>query len=163
MSFTSIILLLTALATALITGLLYSYSVSVNPGLAKMNDAGYLTAMQHINKAILNPLFFLSFFGTLLLLPLSCYLNYQPSSVKFYLLLGAAVVYTVGMIGVTIFGNIPLNNMLEKYDVANASPAQLTAMRSAFETKWNMFHTIRTVASFISLVLVLIACIRQNN
>ena len=86
MTTTNIILTIAATTTALIAGLLYAYSCSVNIGLGRLADAEYISAMQSINKAIQNPLFFISFMGTLLLLPLCTYLNYgQPLSNRFWL------------------------------------------------------------------------------
>src|SRR5206468_9628718 len=86
MTFANIILLATATTTALIAGLFYAYSCSVNAGLGKLSDAAYLAAMQSINREILNPLFFMSFMGTLLLLPVCTWVHYsKPVSLRFYL------------------------------------------------------------------------------
>ena len=57
MTTTNIILTIAATTTALIAGLLYAYSCSVNIGLGRLADAEYISAMQSINKAIQNPLF----------------------------------------------------------------------------------------------------------
>jgi len=54
----NITLVITTTTTSLIAGLFYAYSCSVNPGLRRLADKEYLTAMQSINKAILNPVFF---------------------------------------------------------------------------------------------------------
>ena len=35
--------------------------------------------------------------------------------------------------------------------------------RSKFEGSWNRFHTVRTIASIISLVLVIIACLNNQS
>jgi uncharacterized membrane protein len=156
---TVIILVLTALTTALITGLFYAYSCSINPGLGKLSDAEYISAMQSINKAILNPLFFLSFMGTLFLLPLSAYLNYHSSS--FLFLIAAALVYIIGTFGVTIFGNVPLNNALEGFNLQSASAEAVANARAKFEGPWNRLHSIRTFASVVALVLVIVALIRR--
>lgn len=159
-NFQNISLFLAALATALAAGLFYSYSCSVNPGLARLGDREYLMAMQHINRAILNPVFCASFLGALVLLPLSAWLNYTtPVPVRFWLLAGAAVVYAVGLCGVTMFGNVPLNEMLDGFAIENASAADLAAKRLAFEGSWNSWHLIRTVSGVMSLALILAACI----
>ncbi len=121
-TFTNIVLIITAATTSLIAGLFYAYTCSVNLGLGRLSDKEYPTAMQSINKAILNPLFFITFFGTALLLPLSAYLQHsQPTSNRFVFLLIAAIVYLIGVIAMTIFGNVPLNNSLEAFDLKSAS------------------------------------------
>ncbi|MET3535054.1 anthrone oxygenase family protein [Chryseobacterium limigenitum] len=70
---TTILLIVTAVLTALIAGLFYAYSCSVVLGLGKLSDTEYLKAMQSINREILNPVFFVSFMGTAVLLPISTF------------------------------------------------------------------------------------------
>lgn len=155
-----LIFLLTALCTALISGLFYAYSCSVNIGLGQLRDNEYLRAMQAINSAIQNPLFFLSFMGTLILLSLNAWIDYQGKLTPgFILMLAAAIIYLVGVFGVTIFGNVPLNDSLATFDIGHATEAQLAAFRSQFEKPWLFYHNIRTVLSIVCLVLVLINCL----
>jgi uncharacterized membrane protein len=159
MTIASIILIITATTTALIAGLFYAYSCSVNLGLGRLSDAGYIAAMQSINKAILNPLFFTSFMGTLLLLPLCTFLHYgQPATVRFWILLAATLIYVIGTFGVTILGNVPLNDALAKFNMQSASIEDISRQRIKFEGPWNKLHTIRTIAGIICLILVIIAC-----
>ncbi|GAB2560531.1 anthrone oxygenase family protein [Spirosoma areae] len=156
----NIILTSAATTTALMAGLFYAYSCSVNPGLHRLPDAAYLAAMQSINRAILNPVFFIGFLGTALLLPLSVWVHYgQPVSVRFWLLLGATVVYVGGVLGVTMLGNVPLNEALDAFDLQTASVAGITTQRTAFEVPWNKLNTVRTVASVVALILVIAACL----
>lgn len=154
----NLFLLTSALASGLIAGLFYSYSCSVNPGLGALSDANYLAAMQSINRAILNPVFFFSFMGTLLLLPLSTYQHFGMGS-RFHLLLAATLVYAIGTFGVTMVGNVPLNEALDKVNLSGASAQDLAAHRLKFEVSWNRLHMIRTYASVGSFLLVLLACL----
>jgi uncharacterized membrane protein len=164
MTTTNIILAITTTTTALIAGLLYAYSCSINIGLGRLSDSEYISAMQSINKAIQNPLFFISFIGTLLLLPMSTYLHFtQPITMRFWLLLSASIVYIVGVIGVTFFGNIPLNNALNLFDIKSANLAEINKQRLDFEGAWNNFHTIRTCASVVALVLTILACLHHEK
>ena len=152
--FLKILLLATGLVTALITGLFYSYSCSVNPWLKKLSDIEYLRAMQSINRAILNPVFFMSFIGTLLLLPASAWMIYrnEGGSPSFYVMVTAALIYGIGVFGITIFGNIPLNDALDKFDTRTAQNSEIEFQRNKFETSWNRFHFIRTIACILSLL-----------
>jgi len=160
MSFTNIVLVLAGTATALMAGLFYAWSCSVNLGLARLSDEGYLTAMQEINRAILNPVFFAGFFGALVLLPLSAYLHYgQPVQVKFWLLVAAALCYIIGTFGVTIFGNVPLNNALDVFDLKSATAEAMRMHRDSFEATWNSLNTIRAVMATLAIALVIIACL----
>lgn len=153
-----------ATTTALMAGLFYAYSCSVNPGLNRLSDAEYVAVMQAINRAILNPVFFAGFLGTLILLPLSTYVYAgQPASGRFWLLLSASALYVVGVFGITIFGNIPLNEALNSFALQTASPEEITAQRTAFEIPWNRLNMLRTVASVLALVLVIAACLSPKT
>ncbi len=164
MTFPTIVLIVTGTTTGLIAGLFYAYSCSINLGLGRLPDEAYLTAMQSINKAILNPVFFISFTGTLILLPVCTYLHYrQPGSPKFILLLIATTLYLAGVFGVTIFGNVPLNENLARFDFSVASIEEISRERINFEKPWNRLHQIRTFASVITLVIVIIACVSEST
>lgn len=159
-----IVLLSTAFLTALITGLFYAYSCSVNIGLGRLSDTEYLRAMQSINRAILNPWFFLSFMGTLVMMPLCTWLFYKngAGTASFYFLLSASLIYIIGVFGVTVFGNVPLNESLDKFEIGAATLQEIKARRMDFEIPWNKFHFIRTIANVTSLLLLLIAIINDK-
>lgn len=161
---TNIILVITATTTALIAGLFYAWSCSVNVGLARLSNAAYLSAMQATNKAILNPVFFISFLGTAVLLPLSTSLHYdQHMSMRFLFLLAATLSYLTGGLGVTVFGNIPLNNALDAFNLQTASEKAIAAQRAEFERPWNNLNTIRTISSTLAIMLVIIACLSPHK
>lgn len=156
-----IVLLSGSFFTALIAGLFYSYSCSVNIGLGRLSDDAYLRAMQSINRAILNPWFFASFMGTLILLPLCAWMLYkhEAGSPAFYLVLFAALIYVIGVFGVTMFGNVRLNEALDKFDIGSAALSELKAQRIKFEKPWNNLNLIRTIGSLVSLLLTLAAMV----
>ncbi len=152
------LLLITGVTAALMAGLFYAYSCSVNPGLGRLPDAAYLAAMQSINRAILNPVFFVGFMGPVLLLPLSTWLLFregvQPAG---WWLLAATVTYLLGVFGVTAAGNVPLNNALDKVSLDDS--AALAAHRARFERPWNRLNTVRTLCAVATVTLVIIACL----
>jgi len=159
-----ILLLVTAITTALIAGLFYAWTCSVTTGLALLPDSEYISAMQSLNRAILNPLFFASFFGTTILLPVSTYMQYeQPLPSGFWYLLAATVIYLLGVLGVTMIGNVPLNNALDSFNISTSSVEEIATRRHTFELNWNRLNTIRTIASIISLVLVLLTCMNRTG
>jgi len=158
LNFQNTICLLTCITTGLMSGLFFSYSTSVSPGLKNISDTACLASMQSINRAILNPVFFFVFFGALLFLPLNGYLQFEkPMKVSSGLFFAAAIVYIIGAFGVTVLGNIPLNNTLDKFNLSNASADGMRSMRNLFETRWNNLNLIRTVASTISFSLLILA------
>lgn len=158
----TVLLIITAVLTALIAGLFYAYSCSVVLGLGKLSDAEYLKAMQNINREILNPVFFMSFMGTAILLPVSTFL-FRGEQPAFIFLLIATFVYLIGVFGVTIVGNVPMNNLLDQFDISTSTAEAVKQMRENFENRWNFLNNIRTVFSVISILLVVCACIWNKN
>ena len=151
---------ITVLLTGLLAGLFYGYDCSVTKGLENISNVAYLEAFQAINKAIQNAYFFMSFMGCLFILPITTWLSYKTfSATTFYLLLVATLVYTIGVFGITIFGNIPLNEQLAKISISSATESELSILRNAFERPWNFYHKIRTVASIICFCLTIISII----
>lgn len=152
------------LAAGLMAGLFYAYSCSVNPGLHRLPDAGYLAAMQSINRAILNPVFLSVFLGTALLLPLATWASYGTgTNPRFWLMLAAAVCYGVGTFGITMGGNVPLNEALDAFPLDNATAGQLAEYRTRFEMPWNRLHTIRTVAAVLAFGLAVAGCLVDSK
>jgi uncharacterized membrane protein len=155
-TFSNTVLFITTILTALMAGLFYSWSVSVMPGLARISDRAFIEAMQAMNRAILNPLFFIAFMGCVFLLPASAWLSF--GRLRFAFVIAATVVYLVGVFGVTAAGNVPLNESLDKFRLEGATSEALSAFRSHFEASWNRFNQVRTVAAFVVLLLMVAAC-----
>ena len=157
MVFENIILVLAGTLTALVTGLFYGYSVSVNGGLHRLNDSEYVKAMQSINVVIQNPLFFVSFIGPVILLPLAAFLQRDANPMQFALLLASSVIYIAGSFGLTMVGNVPLNERLAKFNASKSSGNEIAQARAGFEKPWNRLHAIRTIASIAASVLIFVA------
>ena len=149
--------------TGLIAGLFYSYSCSVNLGLSKLSDVEYLKAMKSINKEILNPWFFLSFLGSLVVIPLSTWLYYQrnPPDASFYLLFGASIAYIIGVFGLTVVGNVPLNNALDSLELEHLTQQEISTKRLDFEIPWNRYHFIRTLANAVAFAMLAMALVNK--
>ena len=159
-----LILVITATTTALMAGLFYAWSCSVTIGLARLSDPEYIVAMQSMNRAIQNPVFFSCFLGSPAALLFSTYLHYEPPlSIRFWCLLAATLAYLTGGLGVTIFGNVPLNEALEAFHLPSASVPEMSALRANFEAPWNRLNMVRTVASTLAVTLVIIACLHPTD
>ncbi len=148
--FKNAVLFATVILTALLAGILYAYACSVNPGLHRLPDAAYLLAMQEINRAIQNPAFFVCFMGPIFLLPWQAWQYRKSAGSAFKWLLFAVLFYWLGVFGVTIFCNVPLNQTLDVFDISHASPENLAAQRRVFEGPWGRWHLLRTIAAVIS-------------
>jgi uncharacterized membrane protein len=146
--------------TGLSAGLFYAWTVSVIPGTRKVIDIIYLESMQSINRAILNPSFYLIFIGSPLALALSTIQQFKSGTV-FWLLLTATLLYLIGTFGVTIFGNVPLNDALDALDLGELSTVEKSKFRNAYESKWNRLHSIRTAFSVLAFLISLVGVFVQ--
>ena len=147
-----LIVIVLMLTVALISGLLFSFTIAVSPGLKHLSDLEFIKAMKSINKEILNPLFLFCFFGPLLLFPLTIYFPQNDGSNRWLLIAGFLTYILV--IGITATINVPLNNQLERFDLLNVSQFELTEFRNLFENRWTFWNNIRTVLSVVSLILL---------
>ncbi|MEP6645939.1 MAG: anthrone oxygenase family protein [Saprospiraceae bacterium] len=152
--------IVTVLFSGLIAGLLFSYACSVNLGLHHLGDVEYVKAMQGINIEIQNFYFFTVFMGLLFLLPVSAWLSFSSvHKATFYLWLTATIIYLFGVLGITLVGNVPLNNQMAVINLSSVNSETLSAFRHHFESQWTSYHMIRTVASIISFILTIIGVV----
>jgi uncharacterized membrane protein len=112
-------------------------------------------AMNSINVVILESLFMPVFFGTTLaslaLAVLSLMRWNDPAAMT---MLAGGLIYVVGMFGVTMFFNVPLNNELAAVDPASAAAAPVWAR---YLKDWTVWNHVRTIASLVSTALFIIA------
>lgn len=154
----NVLTILTILTTGLSAGLFYAWAVSVIPGTRRISDRSYLESMQSMNRAIQNPAFFIVFIGPVLLLLTSSYLQFREAvDASFWLMLCATLVYLAGTFGITVGGNVPLNNALDSVRINNLGIEELSQARRSFEEPWNRLHRIRTIFSVVSFLLLLAA------
>ena len=155
MTFENIVLVAGGVLTALHAGLLYDFSVDIVPALRSIKGTTHISMMQAINVKIENPIFFLSFFGPIVLLPLAAFLLREEP--QFAWLLAASIIQIVGSAGVTVAGNIPLNNKLAKINSNQLSEAEADRIRTEFQgpgTPWMRLHTVRTLSSIAATTLL---------
>lgn len=162
-SIKSIFLFGAVVLTGLSAGFFYAWSVSVIPGTQKVVNVTYLETMQSINQAIINPAFFIIFFGSLLFLSISSVYQFNTSNTTFWFMLMASVFYLIGTVGVTALGNVPLNNQLAALNLIEMSPQKLLEFRNFYENNWNRLHLIRTIFAVGSFVLSVLAVFTHSK
>ena len=161
-SIKNLILYIATVLTGLSAGLFYAWAVSVIPGTKRVADPVYLETMQQINRAILNPAFYLIFFGSLILLIFSAILHFKVSDLSSWQIIAATILY-LGAFLVTAAGNVPLNNALDVINLNEYSVVDSAKFRDAYESKWNRLHSIRTMLSALSFLSVLLAAFTSHK
>lgn len=146
--------------TGLMSGLLYGWSVSVIPGTKRVPAGNYVDTMQHINRAIINPAFVVPFMGIPLVLGGAAVMQFRAGDHRRgSLLAGAAITYVVGVLGVTIGRNVPLNDALDAFDLRGSTSDAVERRRTTYERPWNRWHHLRTIASVGSFALAAAAAL----
>jgi uncharacterized membrane protein len=142
----------TALGAATMAGLLFAFSNFVMRALSELPAAYGLEAMQRINVDIVNPVFLSLFLGTpALCLVVTIVALQGGSGGTRMILLAGAVSYLVGVVGVTMAFNVPLNDALASVGAA-AAPVEWPA----YVGRWLLWNHVRTAAALVSAVLMLI-------
>lgn len=163
MTFENVVLVVGGTLSGLLAGVFYAFNVAVVPALRHIKGTQHIAAMQSINRKIKNPVFFLSFLGPGVLLPLAAYLHRGTN--QFPLLVVASVLHIVGAIGVTGAGNIPLNEQLDRVDTDQISEAEADQIRAKFQGRgspWMRFHAVRTLATTLATTLILIVSLTKE-
>ncbi len=159
-----LILASSILSTGLMAGIFFTWSNAVKPGIGKLSDLEYLKALQSMNRVILNIPFKIVFFVSIIsvaLVPL-IYFDLYPNNI-FWLFIFSLVSYWVGAFSVTVFGNIPLNKKLDNSNLKSISSQKIKLLRESIESKWNNLNLIRTISSFITFLLLVLALILVNH
>jgi len=157
-----IVTIVLVLLLGLSAGLCFTWTNAVTPGIGQLDDIGFLSAFQQMNRSIINPLFILVFFGPFFLGLINLYLYKNASNTVIWLLIFAIAIYFFGVLLVTIFGNVPLNEILDKTDLGKASIEDLKQLRERFEDKWNRLHLIRTISSAIAFLLLILTLLKNK-
>lgn len=153
------ILLTSILFTGLTAGLCFTWSNAVTPGIGKLNDLSFLQSFQSMNRVIINRSFLIVFFSPVVLLIANAFLFRNTNQYTFISFVLAALLFFVGVGLVTIFKNVPLNELLDKTILETATKVELADLRETFEKPWNRWHMVRTICSFSSFALALIGLI----
>jgi len=148
---TVVLIIAAAIGCGLVAGIFFAFSSFVMAALGRLPADHGMAAMNAINVTVINPGFMLAFFGTAALcIAATACVALRWSATAGVLVLLASAIYLVACIGVTMLGNVPLNNSL-----AAASPGtpEATSLWTRYLTEWTRWNTVRTLASAVSAVL----------
>ncbi|WP_088346891.1 MULTISPECIES: anthrone oxygenase family protein [Rhodomicrobium] len=144
-----------AIGSGLVAGIFFAFSSFVMAALARLPAEQGVAAMQSINITVINPGFFLAFFGTALIcLALIAGWICGWGDIDGKLVLPAACLYLAGCIGVTMACNVPLNEALAALPPATPEAAKLWLR---YLVDWAFWNHVRTVAPLLSAILFTLA------
>lgn len=155
--FTAVLLAATFLC-ALVAGFLFAFAVVAMPGLRSLDDGAFLRAFQAMDRVIQDnqPLFLLVWVGSVLLLILAAVLGFGAlAGADRWLLVGATLLYVLGVQVPTVVVNVPLNNRMQGVDVDAADAPARAEVRAWFEARWNRWNQSRTVVACVVAALLI--------
>jgi uncharacterized membrane protein len=126
------LLLLAALGSGVMAGVFFAFSNFVMQALRELPHPHGVRAMQAINRRVLNAGFMLVFMGT------SVLCNFARRGV-----VAGALLYLVGVFGVTAAGNVPLNEQLAR--------SETETFWREYLVRWLRWNHLRTLAACLAL------------
>ncbi|MEP1874140.1 anthrone oxygenase family protein [Parasphingorhabdus sp.] len=147
-------------SVGIMAGIYFAFSVFVMQSLDALERSVGMTAMQSINriiqKSLFLPLFFLSSLACLLIAVMGVMQWEEPGS---WQMVTGGTLYVLGMLIVTIVGNVPLNNALE---ATKADGPGAEAMWRRYMQRWLPWNHVRTLSCTVSMILLISALIRLS-
>ncbi len=132
------------LGSGLVAGLCFSFGSFLLRSFERLGARDAIRAMQAINAGILRSTAMVVWFGTAVLGVVVAILAEGAT-----IAVVAAGLYGVAAILVTGFGNVPLNEALDRVD---PEAADATAAWARYRTRWSRWNTLRTVLCCVASV-----------
>lgn len=147
-----IALIIGALFTALFGGLMFTFIVVIQRLLNPLSASEYTSTMKRLIKAADVPPVVPIVVIIGMIAPVIALLGMGSDSPAFAPTLIGTILYWVGAFGVTMVLNVPINNAISKTWSIDNPPADWQTMRN----RWNRLSWIRTPASVIASILMMI-------
>ena len=146
-----------ALWSAVIGGVFSAFSEFIMAALLKAEPAAGIEAMQHINRTVIRTQFVA---GILLIAPASILLALYSltafDGATRFALIGAPIIYVPTVFLMTMLGNVPMNNRLDRLD-RTLPEAQAYWVR--YGRNWTRLNHVRTLGSVATAALYLVAAV----
>ncbi|MEL6223232.1 MAG: anthrone oxygenase family protein [Cyanobacteria bacterium J06627_8] len=155
------LVLLTAIGCALTAGIFFAFSTFVMQALALQPASPGIAVMQSINITVINPWFMAVFFGPGIagaILTVFALRHWDQPGMAYWV--AGSLLYIIGTLGVTIVGNIPLNDALA---IVSPNSVEGTTLWTTYLTDWTLWNHIRTGAAAVSAALFTLSLCTQSS
>ncbi|MEL6437189.1 MAG: anthrone oxygenase family protein, partial [Pseudomonadota bacterium] len=138
----------------LVAGTFVTFSDFVMRSLSVIGDeAQGMRAMQSINRVIYRSMFMVLFLGLTPVLGAIAYASSDPW------VSAGAITYGLGVFGVTVVANVPMNQKLERMD-ADVGPAKLYWQQ--YLAQWTLWNHVRSANAVAATTFLLFAATRTG-
>ncbi len=155
------LILFAAIGSALSAGIFFAFSTFVMQALAQQPSPQGIATMQSINITVINPWFMVAFFGpavACLFLMIAALRQWEQPGAIYWL--AGSLLYLIGTIGVTVTGNIPLNDALA---IVQPDSAEGAILWTRYLTDWTFWNHVRTAAAFLAAALFTISLCNRTG
>lgn len=146
-----------ALLSGMVAGVFLAFSDFVMRSLRAATPLAGIEAMQEINRKVFSSIFLVWLLG---LAPVSALLagyawfRIDGPAADWFIAGGA--IYVIGTFLVTMLGNVPMNNRLDRMAPAGA---ETVGYWETYATFWTLWNHVRTVASGLAALCFLVGCV----
>ena len=146
-----------ALWAMLTGGVFKAFSEFVMRGLAQAGPAAGIAAMQGINRTVLRTDFVFAILALGAITPgFALYAFLALDGTAAALIVAAAAVYLPSTLFMTMLGNVPMNNRLDRVDAASAEGAEYWAH---YVRRWTALNHFRTLGCIVTSTLYALAAL----
>ena len=148
-----------ALGCGLLAGVWFAFSGFVMSALERLPSAQGIAAMQSINRLAVTPPLMIAMFGVAVLcLGLAGWAAVSLGDRRAAWVLAGGALYLVGTVGVTMAGNVPLNDSLAALAPDGAGAAQEW---ERYTSRWTALNHVRCVTALAAAALLTVALTRD--
>lgn len=160
MDWMALLCLALAVWTALIGGVFKAFSEFIMAGLIRAEPASGIEAMQQINRTVLRTEFVFALVAMGIIAPIAAVYGViaLDGVAKWALVLGA-LVYVPSVFLMTVAGNVPMNNLLDRLDHRSGEAAAYWAVYGRDWTRLNHFRTLGCVSTAVLYAIAACALI----
>ena len=158
-----VVLIAATLTMGLMAGVFGIYGNAIMPGLRRTDDRTFVAAFQSIDRAIINPVFMVTFFGAPALTALAALLHLTGDQRPMLPWIAGALVLYLFVFVITLAVNVPRNNEIEAAgDVDRITDPH--GVRERFdEARWVRWNHVRTFASTVAFGLLAWALVESGK
>jgi uncharacterized membrane protein len=138
------------LSSALVAGVFQSFSDFVMRALIAAKPSAGMESMQMINRTVFRSVFLVMLLGLApASLALGAYAFLWMSGASASWIIAGAVTYIISVFLVTMLGNVPMNNRLDRMDSGSAGSVDYWQIYGLVWTRWNHVRTLGSLAAAI--------------
>jgi uncharacterized membrane protein len=146
--------LATGISSALVAGVFLSFSDFVMASLIAARSTDGIEAMQMINRKVFRSVFLVMLLGMgPVSLAFALYAHLYLTGAAYGWIIAGTLIYLIGVIGVTIFCNVPMNKRLDGMALSDDQTADYWKIYGSLWTRWNHVGTFGSLATAICFLL----------